>query len=464
MVDLISESAFSLMEIIEDILDISKIEAGKLDIERVPIRLVDVMEKACGLLDHLAERKKVQLTMFTDPAIPDEVLGDALRLRQILVNLANNAIKFSSGLERPGQVSVRALLVGHSPNQVTVEFQITDNGIGIDEETKARLFTPFTQADATTTRRFGGTGLGLAISRHLVERMDGELKVHSVLGNGATVTAHLPFTPLPATPIGDDKVADLSGLSCLVLGDQGLADDLAVYLTYSGAFVERAADLAAALKLIGTVPPGLWLIIIDARDDTPPVEELRAACQARLNLDSRFMVVEHGRHQPGMDPRFVLIRRGRRRHGRIQAVDLVTLDGDVMHRQHFLPAVAIAAGRAQEDKEEEAPLPGKVGAIAPPSREEALRQRRLILVAEDNETNRKVIQHQLGLLGYRADITSDGRMALERWESGDYALLLTDLHMPEMDGLPPTRSRARPNIAVPPAWTITCPSRRGSRT
>lgn len=434
MVDLISESAFSLLEIIEDILDLSKIEAGKLEIERVPILLVDVMEKACGLLDHLAARKGVELTLFIDPAIPEEVLGDALRLRQVLVNLANNAIKFSSELEQPGQVSIRAQLVGHSQNQATVEFQVADNGIGMDEETQARLFTPFTQADATTTRRFGGTGLGLAISRHLVERMDGEINVHSALGKGATFTVRLPFTPLPARPMDGGKVADLAGLSCLVLGDQGLADDLAVYLTYGGALVERAPDLVAAIKLIGAVPPGLWLFIIDARDDTPPVEELRAACQTRLNLDSRFVVVEHGHHQPGMEPRFVVIRRGRRRHGRIQAVDLVTLDGDVMHRQHFLQAVAIAAGRAQEEEEEETPLPGKVGAITPPSREEALRQGRLILVAEDNETNRKVILHQLGLLGYRADVTSDGRKALERWESGDYALLLTDLHMPEMDG------------------------------
>ena len=434
MVDLISESAFSLLDIIEDILDLSKIESGKLEIERVPMSLVEVMEKACGLLDHSAARKGVELTLFMDPAIPEEVLGDSLRLRQVLVNLANNAIKFSSGLEHPGQVSMRALLAEHGPNQVAVEFQVADNGIGMDEETQARLFTPFTQADTTTTRRFGGTGLGLAISRHLVERMDGEITVQSAMGKGATFTVCLPFTALPAKPADELKIADLTGLSCLVLGDQGLADDLAVYLTYGGALVERAPDLVAAIKLIGTVPPGLWLIIIDARDDTPPVEELRVACQTRLNLDSRFMVVEHGHHKPGMEPRFVVIRRGRRRHGRIQAVDIVTLDGDVMHRQMFLQAVAIAAGRADEGEEKETPLPGKVGAITPLSREEALRQGQLILVAEDNETNRKVIVQQLGLLGYRADVTSDGRKALERWESGDYALLLTDLHMPEMDG------------------------------
>lgn len=433
MVDLVRESAFSLLDIIEDILDFSKIEAGKLEIERASMSLVDVAEKACGLLDHLAARKGVELTLFIDPAIPETVLGDALRLRQVLVNLASNAIKFSSGQQRPGHVSVRAMMAEHGPDRVTVAFQVTDNGIGMDEETQARLFTPFTQADTTTTRRFGGTGLGLAISRHLVDLMGGEITVQSALDKGSTFTVRLPFTPLPARSIDGGKLVDLTGLSCLVMGDEaGLADDLAVYLTYGGAFVERAPDLTAARKLIDTIPPGLWLFIIDARDDRPPVEELRAACHARLNLDPRFVVVEHGNHRPGMAPHFVVIRRGRRRRGRVQAADLVTLDGNVMHRQFFLQAVAIAAGRAQEEKK--TPLPDKVEAIISPSRDAALQQGRLILVAEDNETNRKVILHQLGLLGYAADVTGDGREALKRWESGDYALLLTDLHMPEMDG------------------------------
>jgi len=435
MIDLISESAFSLLEIIEDILNFSKIEAGKVEIEHLPVRLVHITEKACDLLDHLAARKGVELTMFIDPAIPEEVLGDALRLRQVLVNLINNAIKFSSEQQRKGQVSVRALLAGHGSDRVTVEFKVIDNGIGMDEATQAQLFTAFTQADTTTTRRFGGTGLGLAISRDLVELMGGEITVQSAPDKGTTFTVRLPFTPLPAKPLDDDKPVDLAGLSCVVLGDQGFADDLATYLTYGGATVERSKDLAAATRLIGTAPTGLLLFIIDARHDTEPVEELRTACLARnKHMDSRFMVVEHGHYQPGTEPRFVVIERGRRRHGRIQSVDIVTIDGDVMHRKHFLDAVAIAAGRAQEREVIPARPDEVVGVSKAPSREQARQQGRLILVAEDNETNRKVIQHQLGLLGFAADITGDGREALERWKSGDYALLITDLYMPNMDG------------------------------
>ncbi|BBJ23374.1 hypothetical protein W01_13010 [Candidatus Nitrotoga sp. AM1P] len=435
MVNLIRESAFALLDIIEDILDFSKIEAGKLEVERVPTHVADVVVKACDMLEHLAVKKGVELTLFIDPAIPEEVLSDALRLRQVLVNLANNAIKFSSGQQQqPGRVSVRALLAKPGPDQVTVEFQITDNGIGMDEETQSRLFTSFTQGDASTTRRFGGTGLGLAISRHLVELMGGEIVVQSAPGKGSTFTVRLPLALPPIKSAVGSKTVDLTGLSCLVLGDEnGLGDDLAVYLRDSGAIVERVPDLTAARKRINTLPSGLWLLIIDAGHDVPPIEELRAACRARSDLDLHFVVVEHGHHQPDIDPRFVVIRRGHRRRGRVETMDLVTLDGDVMHPQSFLRAVAIAAGRVHE--EDEVPLPGKIETtITPPSRAMALQQGRLILVAEDNEINQKVIRQQLALLGYAADIASDGREALKRWESGDYALLLTDLHMPEMDG------------------------------
>src|SRR5687768_4305254 len=323
MVDLIRESAFALLEIIEDILDFSKIEAGRLEIEQAPMSVVKVVEKACAVLESLAARKSVELTLFLDPAIPEQVLGDALRLRQILVNLTNNAIKFSSGQQRVGRVSVRALLADRNPDQVTVEFQIIDNGIGMSEETQARLFTPFTQGDTSTTRRFGGTGLGLAISHYLVESMGGEIKVKSALAQGSVFTVRVAFALPPAVP-ALSKIVDLTGVSCLVLGDEeGLGDDLAVYLKYSGATVERETDLAACRKRIETLPPGLWLLIIDAGHDAPPLEELRAVCYSRPDLVPHFVVLEHGHHQPDIEPRFVIIRRGRRRHERSETVDTV---------------------------------------------------------------------------------------------------------------------------------------------
>ena len=313
-----------------------------------------------------------------------------------------------------------------------MEFQIVDNGIGMSDETQSRLFTSFTQGDTSTTRRFGGTGLGLAISHHLIQLMGGQITVQSAPGKGSTFTVRLAFEPVPATPAGS-KVVDLTGVSCLVLGDEkGLGDDLAVYLRYSGALVERVTDFALARQRIEALPPGLWLLIIDAGREVPPLEELRAAFHSRPDLDPHFVVLEHGHHQPDIEPHFVVIRRGRRRHERSETVDTITLDGDFMHRDAFLRAVAIAAGRLHEEAEAEQTQ--KVAAVVAPSREKALEEGRLILVAEDNEINQKVIRQQLALLGYAADIAKDGREALKRWESGNYALLLTDLHMPEMDG------------------------------
>ena len=427
MVDLIQESAQSLLIIIDDILDFSKIEAGRMEIEHAPMHLAETVEKTCDMLDRLASRNKVELTLFVDPAIPEEVLGDTVRLRQVLTNLAGNAIKFSGSEARPGRVSVRAMLdrngarnslAGCNPEQITVEFQVADNGIGMDKETRARLFTSFMQADASTTRRFGGTGLGLTISRRLVELMDGEIEAQSEPGKGTVFTVRLPFALQPERTTSGEAPSEVAGLSCLVVdGADNLAEDLAAYLTDGGAAVERVTDIAAAGERADALPPGLWLWIIFAGEEQPSPDDLRAAARARPQQDIRFVVIGHGQ----------------RRKPRVAASDLVMVDGNVLKRRAFLKAVAIAAGRARE--EVEMPFRDEIKTVKDaPSREEARLQDRLILVAEDNETNQKVILRQLALLGFAADVVDNGRLALERWRSGDYALLLSDLHMPEMDG------------------------------
>jgi PAS domain S-box-containing protein len=419
MVDTIRESAFSLLGIIEDILDFSKIEAGKLEIEHAPTAVAKVVEKICVMLDHLAEKKGVELTLFTDPAIPATVLGDAQRLRQIVINLASNAIKFSSGQGHPGRVSMQAVLVEHTAHQVVVEIRVTDNGIGIDQETQARLFTPFTQAEASTTRRFGGTGLGLTIAHNLVQLMGGEITVQSAPDQGSTFTVRLPFVPAPDKADDSATQSLVAGLSCLVVGGkESLADHLAIYLESAGAVVEQVPNLAAAREQAVAPLSGPWVWLIDA-GNTPPLPE-------ELHTITRF--------QPEQDVRLIVIGRGKRRWPRKTGDDqMVVVDGNVLTRQNVFQAVAIAAGRAQEEIGTSQHGKGEAAFIAP-SRADALRQGRLILVAEDNPTNQNVILQQLALLGFAADVTSDGREALERWRSGDYALLLTDLHMPKMDG------------------------------
>jgi PAS domain S-box-containing protein len=419
MVELIRESAYSLLTIINDILDYSKIEAGRLDIEQIPFPIEEVVERACMILDRVAQKAGVELILFIDPALPAEVLGDPNRLRQVLVNLLSNAIKFSSGQPRRAQVRVRAILTECSTEPVTVEFCVSDNGIGMDAATVSRLFSPFTQADASTTRRFGGTGLGLTISHNLVALMGGKIAVQSAVGQGSTFTVRLPFTPLAHHPDAREK-ALVRGLSCVVVGNAGgLADDLAAYLTHAGATVQREVDLGNAREHANRYPGGLSVWIIDTGDEWPTPDELLAQARVRPDLDLRLVTVA--------------VERGQRRTPRRIAADVITVDGNVLRREDFLTAVAAAARRAPLEGADSADEQGAATVVSL-SREQALRQGCLILVVEDNETNQKVILAQLRALGFTADVAGNGRDALQRWENCSYGLLLTDLHMPEMDG------------------------------
>lgn len=422
MVDLIRESAYSLLDIINDILDLSKAEAGRIEIENAPMHLDSTVNGVCGMLANMAKKQNVEFTLFTDPAIPEEIIGDQSRLRQVLVNLVSNALKFSGGQDRLGLVSVRAELVELGPEQAIVEFQIADNGIGMNTETQSRLFMPFSQADSSTTRRFGGTGLGLSISRQLVELMGGEITVHSELGKGSLFTARLPFAFVPKKFPSVAAPSMVAGLSCLMVDDpddpDDLIGDLSRYLVYGGAVVERVTNLEAAKVLLPTLPEGQWILIIDAIEAVPPLDELRAVSSIHSVHEVHFIVI---------------LRRGLRQRPRVENNDLLVVDGNILTRHEFLKDVAIAAGRMPV--ENEVPYHGKKEHdFMPPSREHARQHGRLILVAEDNETNQKVILRQLALLGFAADVASNGEEALYRWRSGDYALLLSDLNMPLMDG------------------------------
>jgi two-component system sensor histidine kinase/response regulator len=424
MVNIIHDSALSLLDIIDDILDFSKAEAGRLQIDSVPMGIADVVERACGTMDRIALKKGTELTMFVDPAVPPEVMGDPGRLRQILINLINNAVKFSSGEGRQGKVSVRARLANCKPGATLVEFRVADNGLGMDQQTLKRLFKPFMQADSSTTRNYGGTGLGLIISRQLANMMWGEISVTSKIGEGSLFIVRIPYA-LPAEITEADKAPSLvEGLSCLVVGDsESLSADLAAYLTHAGATAERASDLAGAREWMAVRPSGLSVVVVDAGGGEPPIDELRAIAGALQNQKTKFVVIG----------------RGQRREPRLEDVDLVSVDGNVLTRLALLKAVAIAAERAKESDQEKQ-LGNLRVTITPLSREEARRRGRLILVAEDNEINQKVIRQQLTLLGYTADVVENGSKALLLWRRGDYGLLITDLNMPEMDGYELTKA------------------------
>ncbi len=413
----IHDSAFSLLTLIDDILDFSKIEAGRLELERVPVDVTAVVEGVCNSLLPVADGKDVDLLLFIDPHIPKQIWSDATRLRQVLYNLVGNAVKFSSARQQQrGRVEVRVRMADTVSGRLHVT--IRDNGIGMTPETLANLFTSFSQAETSTTRRFGGTGLGLAISKRLVELMQGEITVASELGQYSSFTVTLPIEAVEAST--SHFLQDLSGLECiLVAGPEINADDLCIYLEYAGAAVQRAESLSAAAQRAAELDSAVVIIQDTGRKCLSiPLDALHAAFDVAPNT------------------RYLLITWGQRRRVRVEAPGIVTMDGDALRQTSLLHAVAVAAGRASPETIYPDAVTDLLATeqLSPPSVAEARAQGRLILVAEDDAINQKVILRQLSLLGYAAEIASNGVEALEMWRKGDYALLLTDLHMPEMDG------------------------------
>lgn len=419
MVDIIRESATSLLTLIEDILDFSKIEAGRLELESHPLSPAELLRKTCLLLDRMAEQHHVELTLFSDPALPAQVVGDELRLKQILLNLVTNAIKFSGNRDTLGRVSVRAHLLAQEQDSVRVEFRIRDNGIGMDEDTQQRLFSPFMQADASTTRHYGGTGLGLSITHSLVDMMQGQIHVSSEPGKGSEFRVQLSL-PVGATEGDRDSLPDIRGVACVLVGRAPLMDDLARYLDAAGAEVQ-VFDPEHPEPLAAPGPPAPWVWVADTGEGEPAPPDLGAECPA---------------HHRG-NVHWLLLGRGHRRQPRT-GEQQVQIDLNCLDREGFIHALALAAGRVSLVGRE-GQASGRQQRREPPSRLQALEQGKLILVAEDNTTNQNVIRHQLGQLGYAADMADNGEQALHLWQKGHYALLLTDLHMPTMDGYELTR-------------------------
>ncbi len=420
MVDIIRDSANSLLSIIDDILDFSKIESGRLELEAVPFSLEHSIEKVCSLLDRMALDKNVELSLFIDSNLPETLVGDELRLRQILINLVNNAIKFSSGAEPFGKVRLSVSVHAKNAGEMVIEFAISDNGIGMSEQTLGRLFSPFMQADASTTRHYGGTGLGLTITRHLVELMQGEIVVESRLDIGSVFRVRIPFLMNAATGVTPANNPNFSLLLCIVVGDlSGLSAIWGQYLSASGAVVipVAAVELIEWHELRHHYAQYEWLVLIDECGEIPESSPALAAIN---------------KHPANPRVHCLVIGRGQRRELRSDEQGNCFIDGNCLGRSRFFEAINIALGHITIAK----PLTRGYHEqdFMPPARSDALAQNRLLLLAEDNETNQKVITRQLALLGYAVDVVSNGEEAFDRLTAERYALLITDIHMPVMDG------------------------------
>ena len=448
-VDTIRTSAFSLLGIIDEILDFSKIEAGRLDLEQEPLALHELIESVCDTLLPMAAQRLVDLSLFVDPRVPLQVLADSTRLRQVLINLIGNAVKFSIGRPaRRGHVAVRAELAPDDSGALVL--RIVDNGIGMAPVALARLFAPFTQAEPSTTRRFGGSGLGLSVCKRLVELMHGRIEVASEQGAGSTFTVTLPLAP--AANAGPAAEPDLAGVDCILVGANDGDDDLRRYLDRAGARVVSAADAGAAVD----AARGLSLAVFIHRGAGD-------AWSAPAIADA-FASIADARH--------LLIDPERRAAMRRTADGLVTMGGKLLRRSVLLRAVAVAAGRLPPDGEPLGELPQLAPLRASPmSVDQARALGRLLLIAEDDEVNQMVILRQVEMLGYAADVAADGQVALDMWLAGDYALLLTDLHMPSLDGYMLAGSIRRAEAARPvrargrmPILALTANALRGEAT
>jgi len=409
----VRRSAELLLEIINDILDFSKIEAGKLELESIEFSPRSVVEDALEFVAERAETNGLALVADIDPAVPRFVVGDRLRLQQVVLNLVNNAIKFTA----KGEVVVRVELAERGENGSLVRFLVRDTGIGIDEDARARLFKPFSQADSSTTRKYGGTGLGLAISKKIVEHMHGEIGVESKLGEGSvfSFTARFEHT---LTPGAFQLPACVRGKRLLVVDPKasvrGALRDL---LASWDVEAVEAADSFAALAVLDAAARGGSPMDVALTSDASLADALRS--RPELARCESILLVPFG--QPAEDGAGgpARVRKPVREAQLLTALE-ATLEGKTKARSG---AVHIPCGSAVQG-----PKPAAAR----------------ILIAEDNPINQKVARHIVRNLGYQADIVGDGRAAVEAVLNSNYDLVLMDCQMPELDGFEATAEiRAR---------------------
>lgn len=410
-------SAQSLLGIINDILDFSKIEAGKLGMESIAFNLDEVLENLATLMTVKAQEKEgIEVLFSTSPDVPRSLMGDPLRLGQVLINLTNNAVKFTEH----GEIVVSAELLKQTETTVEIKFSVRDSGIGLTDEQKARLFTSFSQADASTTRKYGGTGLGLAISKKLVEMMNGTIGVESTPGEGSTFFFTAEFGIGREDP-GTRHLPppDLRGLKVLVVDDSPSSREILGEMLRSFSFeVSPAASgeegLEEISKSIGIRPYDL--VVIDWK--MPGIDGIETA--RRIKHDSRL----------SRKPAIILVTAYGREEIMMQA-EAAGLDGFLV--KPVSPSVmfdTIMQALAREIPGEKRPSDkkGKDMELL-----KALAGARVLLV-DDNEINQQVAMEILSGAGLIVSLANNGQEAVDAVESSSYDAILMDVQMPVMDG------------------------------
>lgn len=417
----VKTSGDALLSLIEELLDYSKIEAGKIDLEHRPFALAGLIEDITELLAPRAQARNLEIAAYVDERLPLEVIGDASRLRQVLLNLAGNAIKFTA----TGGV---ALIVepGASPNEIS--FLVRDTGIGIAPDAQQRIFREFEQADEGTARHYGGTGLGLSISERIVKRMNGRIALQSEPGVGSTFEVTIPLQASGDVPATFDA-PDLDGRSVMLVAPQTIEASLtARRLERWGAQTCMVSDIAVARALLPERP---WhAVLIDRALGAVDTEALAQAALAH-SLQRIVLFTPAMRHEvePTRLPAFTgyLVKPLRAASLAARLAPLADAPADD------------TPGIAMDDLVAPAPVPD-IDPAAP---------RLSVLVAEDNEINALLMRSLLTRLGHSAVIATNGDEALESWLASEsagtpYDLVLMDIQMPKLDGIETTRQiRAR---------------------
>jgi len=400
-------SGEALQSLIEEILDFSKIEAGKLTLETRAFSLAGLIEDAVELLAPRAQAKGIEIAAFVDESLPDMVMGDPARLRQVLLNLAGNAIKFT-------ELGGVCVLAEAGAKENTIRVLVRDTGIGLQPEDRARIFLDFEQADGSSTRQYGGTGLGLAISKRIIERMRGSIAVESAPGAGSTFSFTVPLPPAPDEDVAPVAAPDLTDLAVMIVSASSIEPALlARRLGRWGASIAIAPDEKTAVEKLAERHWDAMLVDHALASTMSAVGQLASVNAARRIV----LIAPSQRHELG-------------------ALKAAGFTGYLVKP---VRAISLAARMHDADNFDLAPVQTAATMRGENSTGPASEKRLSILVAEDNEINALLAHALLIRLGHRPSGASGGEAAVESWSAAHaagapYDLVLMDLHMPGVDG------------------------------
>jgi PAS domain S-box-containing protein len=418
--DTIRDSARSLLTVVNDVLDYSKVEAGKLDLESIEMDLRDVVEDVARLIAMQGHHKHLEVSAHIDAELPERVIGDPGRVRQILLNLGGNAVKFTEH----GEVRIDLHVVRHEHDTIAIRCEVRDTGIGIAPERVDKLFKPFSQVDSSMTRRFGGTGLGLSIARSLIQLMGGEIGVASSVGQGAVFWFTATFKPCAQAAASPQKSA-LSGQRVLLVDNNvSSRHALAAQVKRCGLVVSEADTLRDALEKLARSDPPFEAILIDQHLVDFDGAALRPLNDARYRSVQRVLLSAMGQ------------RGDARRFGTLGFA--AYLLKPVTQRDLNDCFALLFGGNTDASNSKAHPI-----ITRHQLRELRARAQQRLLLVDDNAVNQKVGKALLERMGYRVDLADNGVEAMAAWQKHRYDAILMDCQMPIMDGYQATREIRR---------------------